>query len=44
MVLPSLEVFRNPGDESLRDAVCGYDEGGLGLDLMILDVFSNLIL
>ena len=37
----SLEMFQNHG-EALRDVVCGHGEGGLGLDLGILEDFSNL--
>jgi len=33
---PSLEVFQNQGD-----VVSGQDGGGLGLDWMISEVFSN---
>ena len=36
----SLEVFKDHGDGALRDVVSGRD--GLGLDLGILGVFSNL--
>ena len=36
----SLEVFKDHGDGALRDLVSGRD--GLGLDLGILGVFSNL--
>jgi len=36
---PSLEVFKKCGDV---DMVSGHGEGGLGLDWMILEVFSNL--
>ena len=35
-------MFKNPGDVALRDMVSGHGGGGLGLDLMILVVFSNL--
>lgn len=39
---PSLEVFQeNCGDVALRDAVSGHGGDGLGLDLVILEVFSN---
>ena len=38
-----LEVFKNHGDMSLRDMVSGHGGGnGLGLDWMIVEVFSNL--
>ena len=39
---PSLEVFKNHGDVALRDVVSGHGWGGLVLDLVILEVFSNL--
>jgi len=39
---PSLEVFHNHGDVVLRDVIRGHSGGGLGLDLEILEVFSNL--
>jgi len=39
---PSMEVFQNHGDVSQRDMVSGHGGDGLGLDLMILVVFSNL--
>ena len=39
---PSLEVFKNRGDVALRDVVGGHTRGGLGLDLVIQEVFSNL--
>ena len=39
---PSLEVFKNHGDVVLRDVVSGHGGNGLELDLVILDVFSNL--
>jgi len=39
---PSLEVFKNHGDVALRDMVSGHGGGGLRLDWMILQVFSNL--
>mgnify|MGYP001859334932 CR=1 FL=1 len=38
---PSLEAFENHGDVALRDVVSGHGGGGLGLDLGILEVFSN---
>ena len=37
---PSLEVFKERGDVALRDVVSGHS--GDGLDLMILETFSNL--
>ena len=37
-----LEVFKNHGDVALRDVVSGHGADGLGLELMILVVFSNL--
>jgi len=37
---PYLEVFQSCGDVALRGVVNGH--GGLGLDLGILEVFSNL--
>ena len=40
---PSLVVFRNCGDVALRDVVSGHGGDGLGLDWMILAVFSNLL-
>ena len=39
---PSLEVFKKNEDVALRDVVSGHGGGGLGLDWMILEVFSNL--
>jgi len=39
---PSLEVFENHGDVALRGMVSGHGGDGLGLDLVILEVFSNL--
>ena len=38
----SLEVFKNHGDVALRDVVSGHGGDGLGLDWMILEVFSNV--
>ena len=35
-------MFKNHGDVALRDVVSGHGGGGLGLDLVILEVFSNL--
>jgi len=37
---PSLEVFKERGDVALRDVVSGH--GGVGLDWMISEAFSNL--
>jgi len=42
VTLPSLEVFKSHGDGALRDMASGHSGGGLGLDLVILEVFSNL--
>ena len=39
---PSLEVFKNHGDVALRDVVSGHGGDGLGLDWIILVVFSNV--
>ncbi|XP_025006024.2 uncharacterized protein LOC112532354 [Gallus gallus] len=39
---PSLEVFRRHRDVSVRDTVSGHGGGALGLDWMVLEVFSNL--
>ena len=36
-----LEVFKNLGDMALRDVVSGHGGDGLGLDLVILEVFSK---
>ena len=36
----SLEVTKNHGDVALRDVVSGHGGGGLGLDSLILEVFS----
>ena len=38
----SLEVFKNHGDVTLNDMVAVHGGDALGLDLMILEVFSNL--
>ena len=38
----TLEVFRNHGDVALRDMVSGHGGDGMGLDLGVLEVFSNL--
>ena len=37
---PSLEGLKDCGDVALGDVVIGH--GGLGLDLRVLEVFSNL--
>ena len=42
MESPSLEVFKNHRDVALRDVVSGHGGGGLGLDSMILVIFTNL--
>ena len=39
---PSLEVFKEGGDMALRHVGSGHGGGGVGLDLGILEVFSNL--
>ena len=39
---PSLEVFKNCGDVALRFVVSGHGGDRLGLDWMILGVFSSL--
>lgn len=39
---PSLEVFHNPGDVTLRYTVCGRGGDRLGLGLGILGVILNL--
>ena len=38
----TLEVFRNHGDVALRDMVSGHGGDGMGLDLGVLEIFSNL--
>ena len=38
----SLEVFKNHGVVALRDVGSGHGEDGRELDLVILEVFSNL--
>lgn len=38
----SLEAFENRGDVAPGDMVSGQDGGELGLDLVILETFSNL--
>ena len=35
-------MLKNHGDVALRDVVSGHGGGGLGLDLVILELFSNL--
>ena len=39
-----VDVVKKHGDVALRDVVCGPGGDGLGLDLMISEAFSNLIL
>lgn len=39
---PPLEAFENCGDVALRDVVIGHGGDGLGLDCVILEVFSSL--
>ena len=39
---PSLEVFKNHGDVALRDTASGHGARGLGLDLVILEIFSKI--
>ena len=39
---PSLEVFQNCGDVAQRDMASGHGGDRLGLDFVILVVFSNL--
>ena len=39
---PSLEVFKSHGDVALWDVVSGHGGDGLGLDWVVLGVFSNL--
>lgn len=38
----SLEVFEKRGDVALKDVVNGHGGDRLGLNLVILEVFSNL--
>ena len=38
----SLEVLKKHGDVALRDVVNGHGGGGLGLALVIIEVFPNL--
>ena len=40
--LLSLHVFKSRGDVALRDMISRHGGDGLGLDWMILVVFSNL--
>ena len=40
---PSLGVFKKHGDVALCAMVSGHGEGGLGLDWIILVVFSSLL-
>jgi len=42
MESPSLKVFKKCGDMALRNMVSGHGGDGLSLDLVILEVFSNL--
>ena len=37
-----LKAYEDRGDVALRDKVSGHGGGGLGLDLVILEVVSNL--
>jgi len=37
-----LELLKNDGDVAFGDMVSGHSGGGLGLVLVILEVFSNL--
>ena len=39
---PSLEVLKYCRDGAPRDAVSGHGGGGLGLDRVVLEVFSSL--
>ena len=39
---PPFEGLKNSGDVALRDVVSSHGGDGLGLDWMILEVFSNL--
>ena len=39
---PPLEVFKSCVDVALRDVASGHGGDGLGLDCMVLEVFSNL--
>jgi len=39
---PLLEGLKNSGNVALRDVVRGHGGDELGLDLVILDLFSNL--
>ena len=40
----ALEVFKNHGALALRDMVSGHGGDGLGLDLVILEVFPTLMI
>jgi len=42
LMLGSLEVLQSHGDVALRDMVSGHGGDGLELDLVILEIFSNL--
>ena len=42
LMLGSLEVLQSHGDVALRDMVIGHGGDGLELDLVILEIFSNL--
>ena len=42
MESPSLKVLKKCGDVALGDMVSGHGGDGLGLDLKILEGFSNL--
>lgn len=42
LLRPSLVKWKECGDVALEDAVGGCGGDGLGLDLVILDVFSDL--
>ena len=39
---PSLEVFGDHGDGALGGKVSGHGGDGMGLDLGVLEIFSNL--
>ena len=39
---PCLETFQNHGDVALMDVVTGHGGGGLGLDMGISEVSSNI--
>jgi len=38
----SMEVFRNRGDVTPGDVVGGHGGGGLTVELVVLELFSNL--